>query len=308
MKLAALHPGRRASWAGLGLIASALLAAAPALADSPSDYLGAREVAMGDGLRADARGAAAATLNPAGLALNRELVFEGSYGYLADDPDAHVVAASGCDSTVPIPGCFQYRYFRRSPVDGEARFRVHEFSTSLARAFGQVASAGVTIKYIDEAGPEGDDSGIAVDGGILLRAHSVAQLAVVGYNLVTFDETNYARAVGAGLAVRPLPALAVTADGLWQLGQDGSTGRYGGGAEYFISTTNGQSGYPLRAGVVHDVAEDATYVSAGLGIASSSVGIDLGGRKQIGGDGFDIVANLRIFGPRMAQDGNRYYQ
>ena len=53
--------------------------------DSLVDSLGPREMAVGEALRGAATGASAIALNPAGLPLNRELVFEGGYGYpLAD--------------------------------------------------------------------------------------------------------------------------------------------------------------------------------------------------------------------------------
>ena len=59
-------------------------------ADSLNDGLGPREISVGESMRADARGALATTLNPAGLALNRELVFEGSYGYRPGDDFTHL--------------------------------------------------------------------------------------------------------------------------------------------------------------------------------------------------------------------------
>src|SRR5678809_1533055 len=55
-------------------------------AHADGDALGPREVAVGEALRANATGASAIGMNPAGLPLNRELVFEGGYGYrLSDD-------------------------------------------------------------------------------------------------------------------------------------------------------------------------------------------------------------------------------
>lgn len=311
MTLVALFPARGVL--SLALVACVLVTGATALADAPTDYLGPRELALGEALRADARGAQATILNPAGLTLSSELVFEGSYSYLSAsegaDDDAHAVTASACDSTVPLPGCFYYRYFRRAAADDEgSRLRVHEIGSTLARAFGSLASAGITAKYVDTSGPEGNLSGFAVDVGLLIRASNTIQLAAVGHNLVTLDELQYARAVGAGLVVRPLPALTLAFDARWQLEQEGSTGRYGGGAEYFISTSDRQSGYPLRVGAVHDVAEDATYLTAGLGLMSTSVGFDVGARTRTDGDGFDVLASLRIFGPRVAEGGNRYLQ
>src|SRR5688500_11158269 len=54
-------------------------------AESLDDMLGPREIAVGEAMRGGATGASAIGLNPAGLPLNRELVFEGGYGYRASD-------------------------------------------------------------------------------------------------------------------------------------------------------------------------------------------------------------------------------
>jgi hypothetical protein len=286
----------------------ALAPVLPARADSPTDYLGPRELAVGEGMRADARGGTAITLNPAGLALSRELAFDGTYGYSGGgDADVHMASISGCDSTVPIAGCLYYRYFLQ-PGD-DTRFRVHEVGSTAARAFGQSVSSGLTVKYFDTAGPGADDSGFAVDAGLVVRLAQSFRIGAVGHNLVNGGALRYARAVGAGITVQPMPTLSLHADGLWQIEREddeGSTGRYGGGVEYFLSTADRQTGYPLRLGLVHDVAVDATYITGGLGIMSSSVALDLGARKQLGGDEITVLASLRIFGPRSIPGTNRY--
>src|SRR5204863_6149982 len=92
-------------------------------ADSLNDVLGAREIAMGEALRGGATGASSVDLNPAGLSLNRELVFEGGYGYRATD-SASLVAVSACDSTNAVPGCFFYDYAGSNPeLDGMTSHR-----------------------------------------------------------------------------------------------------------------------------------------------------------------------------------------
>ena len=64
-------------------------------------------------------------------------------------------------------------------------------------------------------------------------------------------------------------------------------------------------GYPIRLGGVHDVSGDsASYVSAGIGLATLKMGFDVGGRRQVkGGDEMMILASLRFFGPRQAAPG-----
>lgn len=289
--------------------AAALLAlAAPARADAPADSLGPREIALGDSTRADARGATSMILNPAGLALTRELVFEGAYGYGDGTTTSHDVAVSGCDSTVPFPGCLYYRYHRSSPDQGvdALRSRVHEVGSTVARAFGTHVYAGVTARYFDYETQDEDESGFVIDAGLLVRVLDNVHIAAVGHHLVGGTEARYPRSVGTGIAVRPLPALVLSADGLWNLEAEGSTGRYGGGIEYSLSSPDHQSSYPLRLGMLRDVAVDATYVSGGLGIMTVNLALDVGARKQLGGDDLAIVASLRIFGPRLIPGTNRY--
>jgi hypothetical protein len=277
---------------------------ARAEANSLQDYFGPRELSVGEAMRADARGVQATTLNPAGLILSRELVFEGSYGYRPDD-GASAVTLSACDSTVPVPGCFYYRYFGASPELGDlqARRRVHEGGASFARAISARAALGATIRYFDYESDlmgEEDASGVSFDVGGVVRATDMVNLAVVGYNLRGTGSAQYPRAVGAGVSARPSMDLALAVDAVWNLetpeGQ--STGRYGGGAEYFIRAST-DTGYPLRAGVVHD-AELGTYITGGVGLQTTKLGVDIGARKQVSGDGDEllVLASLRFFGPR----------
>jgi hypothetical protein len=296
------------SAASLAVAALVLVAAPLVHADAPLDFLGPRELALGEAMRADARGATAMTINPGGLPLSQELVFEGSYGYLGGgDTAAHAVAVSGCDSTVPIAGCLYYRYYQRQPGgdDGD-EFRIHEVGSTAARAFGPTVSAGISAKYFDTAGPGDDESGFAVDAGLLVRLANTFAIAAVGHNLVNGGAIQYPRAVAGGITARLVPTLAIHADGIWDVEREGSTGRYGGGVEYFLTSGDRQTGYPLRAGVVHDVALDATYLTAGVGIMTSGVAFDVGGRKQLDSDEFTIVAGLRIFGPRQLPGTQRF--
>src|ERR1044071_1055967 len=92
-------------------ILGSLIGSAHAEGDALVDTLGPREIAVGEAMRGAATGASAASLNPAGLPLNRELVFEGGYGYRLDD-QASLFGVSACDSTSAVLRCL---YFHSAP-------------------------------------------------------------------------------------------------------------------------------------------------------------------------------------------------
>ena len=294
----------RTAPAACGLVI--LLAAGPvarADADGLADALGPRELALGGSLRAASIGSLATSLNPAGVALTRELVFEGSYGYRPDD-SASLVALTACDSTNAAPGCFYYRYASTTPgIDGmDVHQRSHVGGMTLSRPLSARFILGAGIKYFNvkrDDMSDDADSGVNWDLGSLIRVTDTLNLAVVGYNIKGSTSTEFPRAIGAGMTLHPSPELAATFDALWNLDADGSTGRYGGGLEYFVSTQQGKVGYPLRAGALHDVAT-GTFVSGGLGLATVKMGLDIGLRKQVAdGDELQVSASLRVFGPRM---------
>ena len=286
------------------LVAIAVIgAAAPAAAESALDeYFGPREIAVGESFRAEATGARAITLNPAGLALTNQLVFEGSYGFRPAD-NASSVAVSACDSTNAVPGCYYYRYFTAEPTVGGTDFsrRAHELGVALSRALSERLIIGVTNKYFDYNSDmlgEEDAAGFAIDAGVIFRASSFLSAGVAGYNLIAEDSPQYPRGVGGGLALRPVPSLGVSLDAVWDLETEGAGGRYGGGVEYFYRSASQMSGYPLRAGAIYDSASEAAWVTAGLGFTNPKLALDVGARKQVdGGDELLVLAGIRLFGP-----------
>lgn len=297
------------------LVAAAVSVTSLALAQSagsPADHLGPRELAMGEAMRGDARGAPATVLNPSGAALGSELVFEGSYTRTNTD-SANAVTLSGCDATVRTPGCFYYRYFSGSyddvaDIDPDAR--VHEGGLTLSTRASERVTVGVTTKYFDvKSDIDGDSSGFNADAGVTVQLIPGLLIGLAGHNLYGEDSSRFPRGLGAGAVLRPMGGLTLAFDGAWNLdAPDGeSTGRYGGGAEYFLSPGNKQVGYPVRAGVLHDVGRDTTYISGGLGLLSTKLGLDVALRKEIGGgDDLALTASLRIFGPRKVAGTQRY--
>lgn len=289
-----------------GLI-SVIPLSARADADSLVDSLGPREVAVGEAMRGGAVGASAAVLNPAGLPLTNELVFEGGYGYRVTD-HASLISASACDSTNAAPGCFYYNFVGASPeLDGmEYERRVHTAGFTVSRALSPRVLFGTGAKYFNVTSKledEGDDSGFTFDAGLTLRVSDMINLGLVGYNLWGEEAQQFPRAFGGGVALRPFPQLRASFDMLFKtdVPDDAKSGRFGGGIEYFLQPGSRETGFPLRIGGLHDRATDRTYGSLGLGIATTKIGLDVAARRAMRGDDETLViASLRFYGPRDA--------
>ncbi len=293
--------------AGVAVAAVAAAGTARADADSLVDDQGARELALGGSLRAGATGALATTLNPAGLPLTQDLVFEGAYGFRPVDNET-VLQVAACDSTTEAPGCFYYHYLTASPtIDGmDGHRHSHTLGYTMSRQVLPHILIGGSAKYFSYTSDlmgESDKSGFNWDAGATIRLNEYINVAVVGYDLWGARSAEFPRAVGTGAMVKPLPALTLAFDALWNLDASGKSGRYGGGVEYFLSTGHGQMGYPLRIGAVRDVALAGTYLSGGLGITGLKIGFDLGARKEVsGGNELVVTASLRFYGPRGGAD------
>ena len=291
-----------------GVLSVAALAGG-ARADSLSDQLGPREIAVGEALRGGATGAAGVDLNPGGLPLNRELVFEGGYGYRAAD-SASLIGVSACDSTNAAPGCFFYDYAGSNPELGGMTVHrtTHVGGLTLSRMIVSRVLVGATGKYYRFSSGmtgESDASGTAIDLGVTLRLTDLINLGISAQNLWESSSTpEFPRAVGGGFYAHLASSLALSFDARWRLDGSDQSARYGGGAELFLTGQGGQSGYPIRLGALHDNGLGATYLSAGLGFASVNWGIDVAGRREVkGGDETLIIASMRFFGPRLPSPG-----
>jgi hypothetical protein len=274
--------------------------------DSLGDFMGPREIAVGEAMRGGATGASAIGENPAGLPLNRELVFEGGYGYRPGD-QASLVSVSACDSTAGMPGCFFYDYAGSTPdLDGVSMHRTqHVGGLALGRMLTPRIFFGSTMKYFhvdSDVMTDPKSSGFNWDLGLLVKLTDLVNIGVAGYNLYGAESIEFPRAVGGGMQAHPLPALAVSFDMRWRLADGTDQGaRYGGGLEYFMSGKGGQSGYPIRLGALHDNSLGATYVSGGLGIKGMQYGVDVALRREVsGGAETMVIASMRFFGPQMS--------
>lgn len=286
---------------------SALVGSAHAEGDALVDTLGPREIAVGEAMRGGATGASAIGLNPAGLPLNRELVFQGGYGYRASD-QASLFGVSACDSTNAAPGCFYYNYAGADP-ELSGGTTMHKRTHLGGGAFGYPITPrvflGSGIKYFnfkDEAMPSSNSSGWNWDVGMTLRLTDMINVGASAQNLWGADSPEFPRAVGGGVLARPISTLSVSFDARWKLDGDDKSARYGGGAELLLRS--GMNAIPLRVGGLRDNGLGQTYVSAGVGYAHMKGAIDIAGRYAVsGGDATMIIASLRLYGPRFPDRG-----
>ena len=290
------------------LTVTCLLAGAPAEADTLNDLMGPREIAVGEAMRGSATGASAIGLNPAGLPLNRELVFEGGYGWRGTD-DATLIGVSACDSTNAAPGCFFYDYLGTNPelAGMTGTRRTHVGGMALSRLLLPRVMVGATVKYFDfksDMAGEMSQSGFNFDLGATLRLTHMINFGFSGQNLYASEKSlQFPRALGGGFHARPMPNLALGFDARWRVDDEdvAKSIRYGGGAELFLSGTRGQTGYPLRIGALRDNGLEATYLSGGIGMATMKWSIDLAARREVkGGDETMVLASMRFWGPREA--------
>lgn len=286
------------------LTVAGLLGHARAENDSQTDLMGPREVAVGEAMRGGATGASSIGQNPAGLPLNRELVFEGGYGYRTSD-SASLIGISACDSTNVVPGCFFYEYVGASPevmgVSGERS--THVGGMTLSRLLVPRVAIGATTKYYsfksDVAG-ERSASGFTFDLGAAVRVTELVNVGVAAQNLWATEESpRFPRSIGAGVLARLAQSLALSFDMRWKLDGDDHRARFGGGAELFLRSGT-SLGIPIRLGGLRDNGSDATYLSGGLGLAGLRWGLDVTARREVaGGDETTVMASMRFFGPRM---------
>jgi hypothetical protein len=277
--------------------------------DTLTDTLGPREIAVGEALRGDATGSTGPELNPSSISLNRELVFEGGYGYRGSD-SASLIGVSACDSTNAMPGCFFYDYAGANPELGGMTLHrtTHVAGVALSRMVVPRILIGATGRYYDFSSDMAGDtsgSGTTFDLGATVRLTNSINFGFAAQNLwSTTRSPEFPRTVGGGLYARPLNPLALSFDARWRVEGADRSARYGGGADLFLSGGDGQDGYSLRGGALHDNGLGATYLSAGLGFSSMSWGVDVAGRREVkGGDETLIIASMRVFGPRLPASG-----
>ena len=282
---------------------------------TPPEALG-----MGGAARAWATGDEGPLLNPSGMSLTKSYTLTGAYEYASRLSD-QFIHASVVDSTAPInlAGGLYYTYHAQNPSSGPGLVQAesgsgHEGGLALSYPFGPYVSVGATVKYFKLLGGEasaGHGGGVTFDVGATIRPTQIISIGVVGTNLRDLGTSEATQAIGYGVALLPIPALLVAADGLTRFTADGQTGRKGtslmGGAAYTIAGK-----LAVRVGGGYDAATGNGYLTAGASIVSEIGAIDAGLRQDVtqavivagGGPERETVVgvSLRLFIPSMQSD------
>ncbi|MBK9073106.1 MAG: hypothetical protein IPL79_19220 [Myxococcales bacterium] len=290
------------AWLALSVVGLTLGAATSVVADPVFARASARDLALGESLRAAAVGTMSPELNPSGVALTNELTVQVDYGYFKDAKGSAFRGAV-CDSTTPIAGCVYYRY-GAGDLPGELSHSAHTSGVTLAKRFG-LASIGIAGKRIWYSGgnASGDFKALTMDAGITLAPTPVLAVAGYGYNLAG-NNNLLQREVGGGLAIKPNDMFTLAGDARWNVDDHSGDGTFGGGAEVFLASSDKASGYALRGGMLHVQQESTTYFTGGIGFANLKMGIDLALRKATSGgeastgEDLQVMISIRIYGPR----------
>jgi hypothetical protein len=291
---ASLGAARRSTSIIAFTLASLLAGAASAQGELP--WLTTRSIGMGGALRGAAVGAAALSLNPSGMSLNRSYSVEGGYQYLRG-PDGHVASLAIADSTsgFNVGGGLYYNYASASPSGLGHRGR-HEVGAALSFPFGEKVSIGGTVRYLrirrDNDPLNAKTSGITFDAGLTLRPVSFISIGLAGRGLRDLEDPQAPLTLGGGVALTPRPELVVAVDAY---NVDIAPSSYlvvSGGAEYTFASM-------LSVRLGGGRMDDEAFGSAGLSVVSEVGAIDLGGQMQFSGGGDSLYLGIsgRLFVP-----------
>lgn len=278
------------------------------------DLLTTRALSMGGALRAAATGTSAPLLNPATLATSRSYVVDTLYQFRSTDDSSQFFAAIADSVTTTVAAALYYSYGSADPrrtmaqPDGPAialteKHQNHEIGGTLAVPLGEWLAIGVTGRYLHyRVDPPSNApasasktrlSHFTLDAGGTVSLGERLRVGVIGYNLIPVDDRLSPQGLGLGLAFSSGAGLTLAFDSVLDFSSDPKalSATLHGGLELLV----GES-YALRAGAQHDTFLQASYVTAGVGLLSSRVGLELGLRQQVdGGTGTLISAAIKVF-------------
>jgi hypothetical protein len=277
--------------ARIGLLAALLASGASAQEPPPGgipDLTGPRALALSASVGVPG-GNDAIFENPAALAARRRYSVEASF--FTDRRDAGTMSqffgASVVDS-VSAPVTAGLAYERAS----EGAYTGNLFHLALAGPLAQGLTLGVSGTFYSVDGPD-PMSAASVDAGLFWQVGRYLSIGAAGHNLVPAGNDQVApRSVAAGFAAGSDQSLQVMGEWSADLDRAGETrNRFAAGLEYLLARM-----VPLRAGWAQDELLDTQWWSAGAGIVTRSVAIDLGYRQSLDAASAQTLAvSLRVF-------------
>jgi hypothetical protein len=277
--------------ARIALLAAALATGAAAAEPPPlgiPDLTGPRALALSAGVGI-AGGNDAIFENPAALAARRRYSVEASF--FTDQRDAGTMSqflgASVVDSvSAPVTAGLAYERATKGVYNGNL------FHVALAGPLAEGFLLGVSGTFYSVDGPD-PVSAASVDAGLFWQVARYLSLGAAGHNLVPAGNDQVApMSVAAGFAAGSDQSLQLTAEWSADLDRAGATRhRWAGGLEYLLARM-----VPLRAGWAKDELLDTQWWSAGAGIVTRSVALDLGYRQSLDAPSAKTLAvSLRFF-------------
>src|SRR5579871_6368267 len=194
-------------------VAAALVACFVGRAWALDDVAPPRSIAIGGGGRADATGSLGPLLNPAGMALEKRIYLDASYGFTVQGlGSALYVSVVDSTTNAHVAAGLYYSFVDSSPriayagSPTTAHRQGNEWGTSLALPFGDRFAIGLTTKYVrastEVANPnaalpmqpmtltlDSSTNGATADGftadfGFVFRILDALNVAACGYNLI----------------------------------------------------------------------------------------------------------------------------
>ena len=291
-----------------------LLALWAAPAGAALDLLGTRGIAMGGALRASPSGESAVLLNPAGMTLTRSYVINALYEFRVSD-SASLLNASVVDSlTSRVAAGLYYSFSHATPsrvlsLGGGKVFELeetrmtHEAGLAMSYPVGTYLHLGVSTRYVNisveqpdntpkEAVVEDDINSVTGDIGGIITPLEGLRIAVVGYNLIPVEGTEFLTLLGLGISYTFGSRFLAEFDTVLDFTrEETAAASYHGGLELFL----GQN-VALRGGFMHDTVREASYASGGLGFISRKMGVDFGLRQMVDGGAETLLAfSIRLF-------------
>lgn len=306
LKAQARRRGPPMAW----LSAALVLALAPRTSRA-RDNVGTRATGMGEALRASASGYSAPLLNPAGLSLARMYSIAAQYQYRGSD-GASMVNATIVDSvTAKVAAGLFYNFTYATPehvvatpkggAPVEQTRMTHQVGLALSMPLTQWLLLGASTRYINhqtdvpEDAPDevtADVSTVTVEAGAIVRPFGGLNLAAVGYNLIPVDPVLFPIQLGLGASYK-VSVVTLAFDSIidFTTDPDGVTASFHGGIEGFFAKR-----FAVRAGAMHNLFREATYVTGGLGLVLKSIGVDVSLRQEVdGGNETQIAFALQLF-------------